>query len=74
MNTVPVRYFIIFYLNDSIHPSFLYFRLVRPQNNLRKKHPDRQFTAESYNSSFEIVEILGPNSAVAITMDDKASV
>ena len=49
-------------------------RLVRPENNLRKKHPDRLFAAESYNRAFSIAEIIGPHSAIALSVDDKSSV
>ena len=49
-------------------------RLVRPENNLRKKHPDRPFAAESYNSAFGIAEIIGPLSAITLSVDDKSSV
>ena len=49
-------------------------RLIRPENNLRRKHPDRVFAAESYNSSFHIAEIIGPKASVAFSVDDKSSV
>ena len=49
-------------------------RLVRPENNLRRKHPDRSFAAESYNSAFKIAEVLGPSACVATSFDDKSSV
>ena len=49
-------------------------RLVRPENNLRRKHPDRMFAAESYNSCFKIVETLGPLASIATSFDDKAAV
>ena len=49
-------------------------RLVRPENNLRRKHPDRSFAAESYNSAFKIAEVMGPSACVATSFDDKSSV
>ena len=49
-------------------------RLVRPENNLRKKHPDRMFAAESYNCCFKIAETIGPEASVATSFDDKSSV
>ena len=49
-------------------------RLTRPENNLRKKHPDRMFAAESYNTCFKLAETLGPLAAVAASFDDKSSV
>ena len=51
-------------------------RLVRLENNLQKKHPDRVFAAESYNSAFAfgIAEIIGRHSAIAFSVDDKSSV
>jgi hypothetical protein len=49
-------------------------KLIRPENNLRKGHPDRMFAAESYNSAKYLVEFLGPDAAVFVSQDDKASV
>lgn len=49
-------------------------RLVRPENNLRKSHPDRMFAAESFKTGQNIVEFLGPDAAVYISQDDKSSV
>ena len=49
-------------------------RLVRPENNFRKSHPDRMFAAESFKTGQNIVEFLGPDAAVYISQDDKSSV
>ena len=48
--------------------------MVRPHNNLRRKHPDRIFAAEGYNSAFKIAEFLGPKASVTFCVDDKSSV
>lgn len=47
---------------------------MRPDNDLRKKHVDRPYAAETYNSAFQIVETLGPQAATACCFDDKSSV
>lgn len=56
------------------HVNTVNVKLVRPQNNLRKGHPDRIFAAESFKAVDEIASFLGPGAAVYISQDDKSSV
>ena len=49
-------------------------RLIKPQNDLRKKHPDRMFARESYKGVDELVTYFGPDSSVFLGHDDKSSV
>ena len=49
-------------------------KLVRAQNDLRKKHPDRMFAAETSKAVDEIAKFLGPAACLYISQDDKASV
>ena len=56
------------------HVNTVPVKLTRPENDLRKKHPDRQYAAESYNSVKDLVTIIGPKAAFFLSQDDKASV
>ena len=49
-------------------------KLVKPQNDLRKKHKDRQFAAESFKSMMDLVATLGSEAACFLSQDDKAAV
>ena len=49
-------------------------KLIRPQNDLRKGHPDRMFAAESFKAVDNIANFLGPEAALYISQDDKSSV
>ena len=49
-------------------------KLVRPENDLRTKHPDRIFAAETFKTAQNIVEFIGEDGAVYISQDDKSSV
>ena len=49
----------------------IYFR---PENNLRKAHPDRFWAAETFNMMQELCEIYGPEASVYISQDDKSAV
>ena len=41
--------------------------LFRPENDLRKKHPDRMFAAESFSMMSEVCEVYGPNASVYLS-------
>ena len=56
------------------HVSTVPVKLTRPQNNLRKKHPDRMFAAETTKSVQGLCQILGPEACLYSSQDDKASV
>ena len=56
------------------HVQTLPVKLVRPQNNLRKGHPDRMFAAETSKAADDIARFLGPDAVAHITQDDKSSV
>ena len=56
------------------HVKTVNVRLVRPQNDLRKKHPDRMFARESCKAVEEIVTYFGPDASVFTGQDDKSSV
>ena len=56
------------------HGTTVPVKLVRPDNNLRKSHPDRMFAAETFKSAQDIVEFLGSSAAVYLSQDDKSSV
>ena len=47
--------------------------MVRPENNLRKGHPDRIFAAESFKAVDDIAAFLGPEAAVFIYQDGRHS-
>ena len=49
-------------------------KLVRPQNNLRKKHPDRMFAREGFRIGDDIAAHVGPDAALYLSQDDKSSV
>ena len=49
-------------------------RLVKPQNDLRRGHKDRQFAAEGFKSSMQLIEFIGPHAGVFLSQDDKATV
>ena len=56
------------------HVKTLPVKLVRPQNNLRKGHPDRMFAAETSKAADDIASFLGPKVVAHVTQDDKSSV
>ena len=56
------------------HVSTVPVKLTRPQNNLRKKHPDRMFAAETTKSVQSLCQIIGPEACIYTSQDDKASV
>ena len=56
------------------HVSTVPVKLVRPQNDLRKKHPDRMFAAETSYACDKIALSIGPHACVYIGQDDKSSV
>jgi hypothetical protein len=56
------------------HVQTLPVKLVRPQNDLRKKHPDRMFAAETSKAADDIAKFLGPKACLYISQDDKSSV
>ena len=56
------------------HKKSLPVKLVRPQNDLRKKHPDRIFAAETSKAVDDIMKFLGPEACIYLSQDDKASV
>ena len=56
------------------HVKTIPVKLVRPDNNLRKQHPDRMFAAESSRTVDSIASFLGPQACVYISQDDKSSV
>ena len=56
------------------HVSTLPVKLVRPQNDLRRKHPDRMFCSESSKAADAIAKYLGPKACLYISQDDKSSV
>ena len=61
-------------LHGQKHVNTVNVRLVRPSNDMRKKHPDRVFARESCRGVDEIVTYFGPGSAVFLGQDDKSSV
>ena len=56
------------------HVKALPVKLVRPQNDLRKKHPDRMFAAETSKSIDSLAKFFGPEVCLYISQDDKSSV
>ena len=56
------------------HLHSLPVKLVRPQNDLRKKHPDRMFAAETSRAVDAIAKFFGPEACLYISQDDKSSV
>ena len=56
------------------HVKALPVKLVRPQNDLRKKHPDRMFAAETSKSIDSLAKFFGPEVCLFISQDDKSSV
>ena len=56
------------------HVKTLPVKLVRPQNDLRRKHPDRMFAAETSKAADDIAKFLGPKACLYISQDDKSSV
>ena len=55
------------------HVKTLPVKLVRPQNDLRRKHPDRMFAAETSKAADDIAKFIGPKACVYIGQDDKSS-
>lgn len=56
------------------HVNSLPVKLVRPQNDLRRKHPDRMFAAETSKSMDALAKFFGPDVCLYISQDDKSSV
>ena len=56
------------------HVKTLPVKLVRPQNNLHMRHPDRMFAAETSKAADDIANFLGPKVVAHVTQDDKSSV
>jgi hypothetical protein len=56
------------------HVKALPVKLIRPQNDLRKKHPDRMFAAETSKAVDSIAKFFGPRACLYISQDDKAAV
>ena len=56
------------------HVNTIPVKLTRPQNDLRKKHPDRMFAAETSFGCDKIAQFLGPKSCLYLSQDDKAAV
>ena len=56
------------------HLHSLPVKLVRAQNDLRKKHPDRMFAAETSKGLDAIAKLFGPKVCLYISQDDKSSV
>ena len=56
------------------HVNTVPVRLVRPQNDLRRKHPDRMFAAETSFACDKIATTIGPLACVYLAQDDKSSV
>ena len=61
-------------LHGQKHVKAVNVKLVRPSNDLRKKHPDRIFARESCRGVDEIVTYFGPEASVFLGQDDKSSV
>ena len=61
-------------LEGKRHVSTVPVKLTRPQNNLRKKHPDRMFAAKTKKGVESLCQLLGPSACLFISQDDKASV
>lgn len=57
-----------------LHVKTLPVKLIRPQNDLRKKHPDRIFAAETSKATDAIAAYLGPAAVIYESQDDKSSV
>ena len=56
------------------HVNTVNVRLVRPQNDLRKKHPDRIFAAATSKGVDELAAHLGNDACTFLGQDDKAAV
>ena len=56
------------------HVRALPVKLVRPQNDLRRKHPDRMFACEGSRAMDSIAKFFGPDSCLYLSQDDKSSV
>ena len=56
------------------HVKALPVKLIRPQSDLRKKHPDRMFAAETSKAVDSIAKFFGPRACLYISQDDKAAV
>merc|ERR1719186_1364071 len=49
------------------HHTTVPVKLVRPDNNLRKKHPDRMFAREGFKMGDDIAAFVGPGSALYLS-------
>ena len=56
------------------HVKALPVKLIRPQNDLRKKHPDRMFARETSQAVDSLAKFFGPEACLYISQDDKAAV
>ena len=56
------------------HVKTIPVKLVKPDNNLRRAHPDRMFAAETSKTADVIAHTMGPEACVYISQDDKSSV
>ena len=61
-------------LEGKRHVNTVPVKLTIPQNNLRKKHPDRMFAIETKGSVDSLCQLLGPRACLSYSQDDKASV
>ena len=49
-------------------------KLLRPENNLRNKNPDRMFAKSSVDDMFDVAKYFGPEAVNFLSNDDKAKV
>ena len=56
------------------HINALPVKLVRPQNNLRRKHPDRMFAAETSKSLDAMAKFFGPGVVLYISQVNSIAV
>ena len=56
------------------HVQTVKVKLVRPENSLRKKNPDRMFAKSFMDDMFEVCELFGSKSVLVLSIDDKARV
>ena len=56
------------------HVKTIPVKLVKPDNNLRTKHKDRMFAAETSRTADTIAATMGPEACTHVSQDDKSSV
>ena len=56
------------------HVQTVKVKLVRPENSLRKKNPDRMFAKSFMDDMFEVCKLFGSKSVLVLSIDDKARV